>query len=560
MTENSTSSIGVTSGSAATMPLVHRHRVDTPGLPENAAISLFEQLSALHPGAPAALLDSSDHAETSAPHRSRRSILAFSTGPHALEVRHRRGVTVEHRPGEADSPLRETSGEFFAWLADAWDHTGRPAEKTGHDDDGTDQPFQLGWVGWLGYELRREVGSPDQKPVQNPDPDQGPNQYPDTAQDEAHLLRATHAVVIDHGEETAEIQTLGEDPQWRERTLRLLDGLRAAHFESPSQPVAPAPTRRPPPALQPPPTLRNLRVRDDKAKYLTAIDAAQREIREGNTYEVCLTTAVTGEISASETSSPETPTSEISTIDLFRRLREANRAPFTQLLRLGAVSRGPGHPGVDVLSTSPERFLSIDADGLARSEPIKGTRPRAEDPAADEALKQDLASHPKDRAENVMITDLVRNDLSVHAVPGTLRTERLCAVESYPSVHQMVSTVSARIHPETSRADVVAAAFPPGSMTGAPKISTMDILQRLETGPRGPYSGVAGYFSTTGAADLSVLIRTLVISAGTQGGVRFHLGLGGAIVADSEPHAEWDEVVTKSAGVLGALGSAFPHT
>ncbi|WP_170922726.1 chorismate-binding protein [Nesterenkonia sp. PF2B19] len=215
---------------------------------------------------------------------------------------------------------------------------------------------------------------------------------------------------------------------------------------------------------------------------------------------------------------------------------------------------------VDVLSTSPERYLSIDVAGTVRSEPIKGTRARSADPQADERLRQELAAHPKDRAENVMITDLVRNDLSIHAVPGTLRTERLCAVESYPTVHQMVSTVSARISPEVPRADVVAAAFPPGSMTGAPKISTMDILQRLETGPRGPYSGVAGYFSTTGAADLSVLIRTLVIAPGRpeEDEALLHLGLGGAIVADSDPADEWDEVVTKSAGVLGALGVEFP--
>jgi para-aminobenzoate synthetase len=146
-------------------------------------------------------------------------------------------------------------------------------------------------------------------------------------------------------------------------------------------------------------------------------------------------------------------------------------------------------------------------------------------------------------------------------VPGTLATERVCAIESYPTVHQMVSTVTAQLEPGVARAEAVAAAFPPGSMTGAPKISTMDILERLESGPRGVYSGVAGYLSDDGAADLSVLIRTLVATgpAGPGGGgTRLSLGVGGAITADSVPEEEWDEVRTKAHGVLRVLGAAFP--
>ena len=206
--------------------------------------------------------------------------------------------------------------------------------------------------------------------------------------------------------------------------------------------------------------------------------------------------------------------------------------------------------------------MSIAADGWMRAEPIKGTRPRGATPEADRQLERELASSPKDRAENIMIVDLLRNDLSHFAVPGTLSVPRLCAIESYATVHQMVSTIDARLRPGAPRAEAIAAAFPAGSMTGAPKVSTMAILDTLEEGDaRGIYSGAAGYFSATGSADLSVVIRTLVMvrTAGTEPW-DLSLGVGGAITADSSPQEEWDEVRTKAFGVLSALGSVFPDS
>jgi para-aminobenzoate synthetase len=159
-----------------------------------------------------------------------------------------------------------------------------------------------------------------------------------------------------------------------------------------------------------------------------------------------------------------------------------------------------------------------------------------------------------------MIVDLLRNDLSHFAVPGSVSVSRLCAVESYATVHQMVSTIDARLRPGMPRAEAVAACFPAGSMTGAPKVSTMAILDRLEGEPRGVYSGAIGYFSLTGATDLAVAIRTLVVSpsGGGDGGARLSLGVGGAITADSSPEEEYEEVRTKAFGVLSALGAAFP--
>ncbi len=507
----------------------------TPG-PEDLALSLFTALSALLPGAPAALLDSSDHAHTENPSRSAQSILAFSFGEHASTVSHTDGVTTLVTTAGAkmqDQP-------FFSWLEQNW--TGeqradglRPGGRQAHEqpeshEDSSDTPsFRLGWVGWLGYELKREAGSPVT-------PASARGSLPT---EEASLFRATHAVVLHHHSGQLELQWLEsaapDAARWSDLVRQALSQLRFAETESVTELEHHDHRLR----------LEDLESRDSRSAYLATIEAAQREITAGNSYEICLTTAVTATLGTVPASAEPTGRG----VELFKTLRAQNRAPFTQFLRIGET---------EVASTSPERFLSISQGGTLRSEPIKGTRPRGRTAAEDRRLAEDLATHPKDRAENVMIADLVRNDLSIHAIPGSLRTERLCAVESYPTVHQLVSTISARIPAGTSRARVIADAFPPGSMTGAPKISTMDILERLESGARGPYSGVAGYFSSNGAADLAVLIRTAVLTGGAESR-RLHLGLGGAITADSDPEQEWEEVKVKSRGVLAALGAQFPE-
>lgn len=509
----------------------------TPGS-EDLALHLFTALSALLPEAPAALLDSSDHASTDQPSRSAQSILAFSFGEHAGTVSHTAGVTTLVTPGATS----QREQPFFSWLEQNWlgeqrtdgqrpvdRHT--PERPESHEDPSDTPSFRLGWVGWLGYELKREAGSPVE-------PASARESLPT---EEASLFRATHAVVLHHPSGQLELQWLEsaspDAAAWPKLVRQALSQLRPEReTASVAEPEQNEHRLR----------LKDLESRDSRSAYLAAIEAAQREITAGNSYEICLTTAVTATLGAG---SPKTETVGRG-LELFTRLRAQNRAPFTQFLRIGET---------EVASTSPERFLSISQGGTLRSEPIKGTRPRGRTPAEDRRLAEDLATHPKDRAENVMIADLVRNDLSIHAVPGSLRTERLCAVESYPTVHQLVSTISARVPAGTSRARVIADAFPPGSMTGAPKISTMDILERLESGARGPYSGVAGYFSSNGAADLAVLIRTAVLTGGAESR-RLHLGLGGAITADSDPEQEWEEVKVKSRGVLAALGAQFPES
>ncbi|WP_309080947.1 chorismate-binding protein [Zhihengliuella sp.] len=539
-----------------------------------AAADVFERLGAHH--APhAALLEASNPEAEDAGGRNRFSIIALAdhgaAGPDGVGAPDRAAgagagagadhpipepfrapgtgcgrTVVEHRAAgdgqDADAQPRtlvrvgaataNVPGPFTEWLARWWD----PAEDAGarrltgpgalgYLSSGCN--FQLGWTGWLGYELKREVGGSS---VAGSLPD-------------ALLFRTRRAVVIDHHE--ARAWTLQEESARSDPAHgRLGDSSTDFDAASPawSTTVRHA-LRASTGAAGIPPTPHSVPVfscRDDAAGYQAKVRAAQAEIRDGNSYEVCLTTRL------------EARAKDWEPWQAYRQLRRTNPAPFAAYLRAD---------GVALAGTSPERFLRIDADGWMRAEPIKGTRRRSADPEHDAALRRDLESSPKDRAENIMIVDLLRNDLVRSAAPETLSVPRLCAIESYASVHQMVSTIEARLRPAASRAEAVMAAFPPGSMTGAPKISTMAILDRLEEGhARGLYSGGIGYFADSGACDLSVVIRSLVMTAdeSDDGAWSLSLGVGGAVTADSDPADEWDEVRTKAFGVLNALGAEFP--
>jgi para-aminobenzoate synthetase component I len=224
---------------------------------------------------------------------------------------------------------------------------------------------------------------------------------------------------------------------------------------------------------------------------------------------------------------------------LYGRLRETSGAPFMALARLG---------GADVISASPERFLSVRGERI-ETRPIKGTRPRGASPQADEALAADLAASEKDRAENVMIVDLARNDLGRVARYGTVAVEDLCELERHPGLHHLVSTVSGRLREDVRPADVIRATFPPGSVTGAPKVRAMEIIDELEPVRRGPYCGAIGWIDAAGDLELSVSIRTFVAAAGA-----LHLHVGGAVTADSDPAQEWRETMHKAARLLAAAG------
>jgi para-aminobenzoate synthetase len=205
-------------------------------------------------------------------------------------------------------------------------------------------------------------------------------------------------------------------------------------------------------------------------------------------------------------------------------------------------------PDVAILSASPERFLAVGRDRVVESKPIKGTRPRGATLADDKALHDDLATNAKDRAENLMIVDLIRNDLNRVCEIGTVHVPKLFDVETYAPVHQLVSTIRGTLRAEASAVDCVRETFPGGSMTGAPKLRTMQIIDRLEDGPRGFYSGALGWFGLSGAADLSIVIRTLTATKG-----RVSFGVGGAVIALSDAEEEFEETVVKSRAMVTAL-------
>ena len=368
--------------------------------------------------------------------------------------------------------------------------------------------FALGWVGYLGYELKAECGA--EAAHRSTDPD-------------AVLVFSDHGLVLDHATGRTHLLALAEDGEeaaaraWLSRAEQRLEQAAAGRAARPAEPPAQA--------------VPELGLRHGHGAYLELIDACLREIAAGETYEVCLTNLIEADC-------------ELDPWQSYRSLRRDSPAPFAALLQFGELS---------VLSTSPERFLRIDADRTAEARPIKGTRPRGATGAEDRALAAELLASEKDRAENLMIVDLVRNDLGRCAETGSVEAGEIFRVETYARAHQLVSTVRARLRADSSPVRCVRAAFPPGSMTGAPKLRTMRLLDRLEGGPRGVYSGAIGYFSLTGAVDLSVVIRTAVITPG-----RLRYGVGGAVIALSDPQQEVEETAVKAAPVLALTGARFP--
>jgi para-aminobenzoate synthetase component 1 len=231
-----------------------------------------------------------------------------------------------------------------------------------------------------------------------------------------------------------------------------------------------------------------------------------------------------------------------SPLALYRRLRARNPAPFGAYLDFD---------GATIASISPERFLRLDATTRsAEARPIKGTRPRGSTPGRDRALARELMESEKDRAENVMIVDLLRNDLGRVCRPGSVAVPKLFALESHPTVHHLVSTVTGVLADNADAFDLLRAAFPGGSVTGAPKIRAMEIIAELERAPRGLYCGAIGYVSATGGMDFNIPIRTIVLQ---NGAATFHAGAG--IVWDSEPAAEYQETLAKARTLIEALTS-----
>jgi para-aminobenzoate synthetase len=262
-------------------------------------------------------------------------------------------------------------------------------------------------------------------------------------------------------------------------------------------------------------------------EYADAFDRVQEALRAGLTYELNLTYR-------------EAVSSGVDPVTAYLRLRDLNPAPYAGFLQ---------HRGTWLLSSSPERYATIDRHRRIETKPIKGTTRRGDTPAEDEALRERLATDPKFRAENLMIVDLLRNDLAMVCEPGSVEVPVLMDVESYESVHQLVSTVRGHLRAEVSTVGALRSLFPAGSMTGAPKLSTMEITDRVEATARGVYAGAFGWISGDGRADLGVVIRSLVARA-DGAGWRYELGTGGGITVQSDVEEEWAETRWKAERLL----------
>lgn len=268
-------------------------------------------------------------------------------------------------------------------------------------------------------------------------------------------------------------------------------------------------------------------VESEPADFLHAVRRAKKLIAAGDIYQANLSRAWS--VQMDEQLTPD---------DIYRRLRAANPGPFAGLARWRDTS---------IISSSPERLIRI-RNGLAATRPIAGTRPRSSDSTEDAGLSAELIAHPKERAEHVMLLDLERNDLGRICMPGSVEVNEYMVLESYAHVHHIVSNVQGRVRPGISPGDAIRAVFPGGTITGCPKVRCMEIIQALESGARGAYTGSFGYLNRDGSMDLNILIRTMV-----QQGNRIGFRAGSGIVADSEPRAELAETRAKAKGMLNAL-------
>jgi anthranilate synthase component 1 len=365
------------------------------------------------------------------------------------------------------------------------------------DGAGEGGAFRGGWVGWLAYEDgAARAGAPVA------DSDAAPSRW----------MRAARYVAFEHSAHC--IWLFAEDADAFALELDEWDGE--------------------PPVGDPQP--RTAHARHTPGEYAGLVGDCRAAIREGDAYQLCLTTRF----------DVEGPVDEVATYLALRRATPAHHGGFVRI------------DGVSLASASPERFLEVSPDhqyggAVVRTHPIKGTRPRGTDAASDDALRAELRSSPKERAENVMIVDLMRNDLSRVAQTGTVIVERLLEIESYPAVHQLVSTVAARLAPGTTVGELWDAAFPAGSMTGAPKLSAMTILHRLERRPRGIFAGCFGWVGEDGSMDAAMVIRSIVVR-----GRSAYVGAGGGITSLSVAAEEVAEVGVKARAPLAALGAQLP--
>jgi para-aminobenzoate synthetase len=370
--------------------------------------------------------------------------------------------------------------------------------------------FNCGFVGYLGYELKAECGGVAAHRASTPD---------------AGLLFADRLVAFDHEDGCTYLLCLsapggGEEAgRWLAKAAERL----AALPPSSGQPEESWPAGGEPVEFG---------LARSRKRHLEDVAVCQQRLLDGESYEICLTNRVF----AGGAPAP---------LPLYRALRRVNPAPFAAFLRLGETA---------VLSSSPERFLRIAPDGEVEAKPIKGTAARGATAAEDARRAEELRGDEKNRAENLMIADLLRNDLGRVCEVGSVEVPRLIELESFETVHQLVSTVRGRLREGVGPLECVRSCFPPGSMTGAPKERTMAIIDELEGEARGVYSGAIGYLGLSGGCDLSVAIRTIVL----DGEAAPSIGTGGAIVIGSDPELEYEEMLLKAWAPMRALDPTLP--
>jgi para-aminobenzoate synthetase len=372
--------------------------------------------------------------------------------------------------------------------------------------------FAGGFVGYLGYELKADCGAAS-------------NAHSSDMPDAVQLL-ANRMIAIDHATLTtyAIAVAIGEEPDaelWLEQVAPTIH-----EALSPAPPADPTPQGT---NEDPPNGHVTFRVGRGREQYLADIARCHSALAAGESYEVCLTDQIHTDAS---------PDPWL----LYKGLRRSNPAPFAAYLKLGENA---------IVSSSPERFLSVDRDRKVMARPIKGTAPRSEDPVKDEATRQELQEDEKTFAEHLMIVDLLRNDLGRVCEVDTVRVPELMVIEQYATVHQMISNIVGTVEAGKSAIDCVRACFPGGSMTGAPKLRTMEIIDDIEREARGVYSGAIGWFGLDGTVDLSIVIRTIVMRGGST-----TIGAGGAIVMQSDPQEEFDEILLKARAPMAALTRA----
>ena len=398
-----------------------------------------------------------------------------------------------------DTGVRDSEpGSIFTVLADRL--------ASGIEAPGLPFEFDCGYVGYLGYELKADCGAAMSHRAETPD---------------AALLFTPLMVAFDHVTDTSYALCLANpalpEEEARRRAGALAEELREILLAGPL-PLDPAPGSGE----------LDFRLALGREEYVRAVELSQRELAAGESYEICLTNRIEAEVASDP-------------LRTYLELRRKSPAPHAAFIRFGELS---------VLSSSPERFLRVSRDGLVEAMPIKGTRRRGADEAEDGALLRDLATSVKDRAENLMIVDLLRNDIGLVCEVGSVTVPSFMEVRSYEHVHQLVSTIRGRLRRDRNPLECVAGSFPGGSMTGAPKIRTMEIIDALEPNARGVYSGALGYFGLSGGLDLSIVIRTVVMTGGTA-----VVGAGGAVTVLSDPEAELEEMLVKARPLMDVLAA-----